>query len=367
MGSRYELSEDGVMVFRPSMKEFKDFEAYVTYMESCGAHKYGVAKVIPPKEWSPKSNLSAVDDMVIPTPIAQMVTGRGGLCEQYNIPHKAMTVKKHRELALSDQYSPPKAANFEELERKYWKNLMFNKPIYGADVPGSLTDPSVKIWNINCLPSILDELERSGVSIPGVNTAYLYFGMWKTSFAWHTEDMDLYSINYLHHGAPKAWYSIPPEHGKRLEEVAKGYFPHSHRTCSSFLRHKMTIMSPSVLKTYSIPFRKMLQKEGEFMITFPFGYHSGFNCGYNVAESTNFALERWIEFGRRASRCYCRTDTVMIDMDIFAALKNRKGAAGSASWPKYAGRMRSGATRRTESDDDSDDGYVVYCAGVDYD
>ena len=45
MASKPELSDDGVMVFRPSMKEFRDFEAYVTYMESCGAHKYGIAKV----------------------------------------------------------------------------------------------------------------------------------------------------------------------------------------------------------------------------------------------------------------------------------------------------------------------------------
>ena len=45
---------------------------------------------------------------------------------------------------------------------------------------------------------------------------------------------------------------------------------------------------------------QVTQEAGEFMITFPYGYHCGFNNGFNCAESTNFASERWIDFGKRA-------------------------------------------------------------------
>lgn len=79
----------------------------------------------------------------------------------------------------------------------------------------------------------------------------------------------------------------------------------------------MTLISPQVLQANNIPFNKITQEPGEIMITFPFGYHAGFNHGFNCAESTNFASERWIEYGKRATQCHCRSDMVKISMDTF--------------------------------------------------
>ncbi|KAG5199394.1 hypothetical protein JEQ12_005873 [Ovis aries] len=124
--------------------------------------------------------------------------------------------------------------------------------------------------------------------------------MWKTAFAWHTEDMDLYSINFLHFGEPKTWYAVPPDHGRRLERLAGALFPGSSRGCDAFLRHKAALISPRVLRDNGIPFGRVTQEAGEFMVTFPYGYHSGFNHGFNCAEAINFATARWIDYGKAA-------------------------------------------------------------------
>ena len=114
-----------------------------------------------------------------------------------------------------DEYT---AERCEELERHYWKSITYNNPLYGADMPGSLFDDSTTVWNVAKLENLLDVL---GQNVPGVNTAYLYLGMWKSTFAWHLEDVDLYSINYIHFGAPKQWYSISQDDAPRFEAAMK--------------------------------------------------------------------------------------------------------------------------------------------------
>lgn len=303
------------------MEEFSDFNKYIAYMESQGAHRAGLAKVIPPKEWKGRLSYEDVMAMAIPTPLQQVVSGQAGVFTQYHKKKKGMTVGEYRELADSKKYQTPPHLDFEDLERKYWKNRLFGSPIYGADVSGSLFGENTQHWNMGHLGSLLDVLKQDhDIVIEGVNTPYLYFGMWKTTFAWHTEDMDLYSINYLHFGQPKTWYAVPPEHGRRLERLARELFPGSSQGCQAFLRHKVALISPTVLKENGIPFGRITQEAGEFMVTFPYGYHAGFNHGFNCAEAINFATPRWIDYGKVASQCSCGEARVSFSMDAFEGL-----------------------------------------------
>ncbi|KAJ2795712.1 hypothetical protein H4R20_005788, partial [Coemansia guatemalensis] len=204
-------------------------------------------------------------------------------------------------------------AESEELERIYWKNLLFQPPMYGADVLGTLFPPYAQFptWNIRNLPGLLRQI---GQRMPGVNDPYLYLGMWKATFAWHVEDMDLYSINYIHFGEPKAWYSIPIESRGRFEMSMQNVFANDYKNCSQFLRHKSFLLSPRFLASQGIPFNRVVQRAGEIMLTFPLGYHAGFNHGFNCAESVNFALERWLDVAWDSKHCECVKDSVTIDL-----------------------------------------------------
>ena len=45
MQGHFEREPGGVMVFYPTIEDMQDFPRYISYMESCGAHEIGIAKV----------------------------------------------------------------------------------------------------------------------------------------------------------------------------------------------------------------------------------------------------------------------------------------------------------------------------------
>ncbi|KAI2622598.1 hypothetical protein GGS21DRAFT_534568 [Xylaria nigripes] len=220
---------------------------------------------------------------------------------------------------ISD-YTPERC---EELERTYWRMLTYAPPLYGADVLGTLFDDSTETWNLNKLPNLLDVL---GIKVPGVNTAYLYLGMWKSTFAWHLEDVDLYSINYLHFGAPKQWYSISQGDARRFEAAMKSIWPTDAKACDQFLRHKAFLISPNHLQqNFNIKVNKCISYPGEFVVTYPYGYHSGYNLGYNCAEAVNFALDSWLPMGKIAKKCECAQAQDSVWVDVYEIERKLRG------------------------------------------
>ncbi|KAJ7199590.1 JmjC-domain-containing protein [Mycena pura] len=226
-----------------------------------------------------------------------------------------------------------------KLERTFWRNCGIGKPPwYGADTMGSLFTDATTAWNVAHLPSTLSRLLPSSQGLPGVNTPYLYFGMWRATFAWHVEDMDLFSINYIHFGAPKFWYAVPQARAGALEGTMRGYFPKDTSVCPQFLRHKSFLASPTLLAQSAVRPNHLVQHAGEFVITYPRGYHAGFNLGFNCAESVNFALDSWLDEGRTAAVCKCVDYSVRIDVDQL--LEDRRIEALEKTDPKAAALAR---------------------------
>ena len=139
--------------------------------------------------------------------------------------------------------------------------------------------------------------------------------MWRSLFGWHKEDLDLYSINYLHSGAPKVWYSVDLDSNDDFEKLARANFKDCFRECPEFLRHKTTLIDPAVLLKNGIKLHKTHQGPREFVVARAKAYHAGFNAGFNIAEAVNFALPAWIEIGKNVQYCKCEKDSVRIEMD----------------------------------------------------
>lgn len=123
-----------------------------------------------------------------------------GVFDLLLIQKKSMKVSDYRKKVIQ-QDVPVETVDSDKVERDYWRSLNFNPPLYGSDVKGSLfeTDSS---WNLNNLRGLLSS-GLDDARIAGINDPYFYFGAWRTTFAWHCEDLHLPSINYLHYGRPK--------------------------------------------------------------------------------------------------------------------------------------------------------------------
>ena len=307
----------------------------------------------------------------IENPIRQHITGRGGLYRSLAVVENEMSASEFQQSTRGG----PTDSEDEMVSQEFWRNLTsLSSPLYAADVAGSLCgniDYNIvhhsdameekyvdqweenemhSSWHIGNLDTLLTKTVKD--AIPGVTTPYVYLGSWRSFFAWHTEDQDLYSINFLHFGARKTWYCIPPSQRDKFERSVKDALPDLFESCSEFLRHKEILCSPTWLQKHDIPYVTCSQREGEIIITMPGAFHAGFNHGFNCAESVNFGTKHWLPFGRVAKSCKCAKDSVSIDMKLFAGLFEKK-EEGTKSFELSAEKVATGENSNNDASDDA--------------
>uniref|UniRef100_F0W1J5 [histone H3]-trimethyl-L-lysine(4) demethylase n=1 Tax=Albugo laibachii Nc14 TaxID=890382 RepID=F0W1J5_9STRA len=193
------------------------------------------------------------------------------------------------------------------------RNSELDPLLYSHGIPAKPGDSVDKLvykymednWNLNNIPKSRDSvLQHLDENIKGVMVPWMYIGMCFSTFCWHVEDHNFYSISYLHCGAPKTWYGVPCDKAELFEQTMKKLTPELFTSQPDLHMQLVTMFSPVTLRQHGVPVYRATQRPGEFMVTFPSGYHAGFNHGFNCAEAVNFATIDWLPWGFKSIQKY---------------------------------------------------------------
>mmetsp|Transcript_28143 Transcript_28143/g.87076 ORF Transcript_28143/g.87076 Transcript_28143/m.87076 type:complete len:598 (-) Transcript_28143:56-1849(-) len=340
--------------FRPTREEFLDPIAYLEQIRE-EAEAYGIIKVIPPDGWAPECGLDWESPKRFATKRQRI--DRLQQSQPYDDGRK-YTLKEYRRMAnrfmdawLTREERPVDigtATDWGELYDDYWnivdRGAMIGEEIeveYGNDVDAatywsgfpagatsaddlskarvaslSLDDPAYYAasgWNLNNIalwPGSL--LRRHDAPLPGVNTPWLYLGMLFGTFPWHNEDNYFESINYHHAGAPKQWYGVPGAEAAAFEDVVRRFYKQRLLEVPDLLHRINLQVSPAKLIALGVPVKRLTQRAGEFVVTFPQAFHGGFSYGFNCGEAVNFATRHWIAHARLANERYRRAGRLAV-------------------------------------------------------
>ncbi|KAK9104250.1 hypothetical protein Scep_021094 [Stephania cephalantha] len=324
--------------YHPTLEEFEDPISYILRIED-EASQYGLCKIVPPLPRAPNKSVITNLNRSIASTIGAATTPTFTTKEQ-RIGERGMwrsgeRCTLHQFEAKAKQFErnlvnsrAKKRLSVLEIETHFW-NWIREKPFSpisgecAGEIPGSAfeVEDEKKLrrgvkgltvgeseWNLRGISrspgSLLRFMEEEEEEIPGVNSPVLSLYMMFGWFAWHLEDHELPRLNFMHMGEAKTWYGVPGDAAQAFEEVVGVHqFGGDVNPLVTYaaLGERTTVMSPKVLMDAGIPCCRLVQNAGEFVLTFPRAYHSGFSHGFNCCEAINIATPKWLMVAREAA------------------------------------------------------------------
>jgi len=323
-----------VDIYHASSEEMSNFLELFGKLISEGYHKKGAVIIRTPKEWNGKCKLFAAQKasnmwLEVRKEKLEMIE-EGCFQRKYENVLRILKKVKFKNFQEEADSNTPVFESDEARDRSFWEKDCMEVKSYAYNQDGTLFHKDLHESNLNNLNTPLmmqsyayGKLNKNGkvrkANFPGITTSMLYFGCYGSSFPWHTEDCDLPSVNFLHQGSPKIWYTIPASESKSFENFAKKKFPQFFKCCPVFMRHKSTHIDPKLVIQNGIKCYKVKQEELDMVITFPYCYHTGYNTGFNIAEAVNFAHPMWVDYGVKSKKCQCsHLYNTLIDVELFS-------------------------------------------------
>lgn len=228
------------------------------------------------------------------------VTNHSGIVNYSSVDKDAQVSNLHSEISRASTSLPSMSSDQSEMSSDGKFSNVSNE--MQGTAGWKLSNSS---WNLQVIARSPGSLTRyMPDDIPGVTSPMVYIGMLFSWFAWHVEDHELHSLNFLHTGSPKTWYSVPGDYAFDFEEVVRlqAYGGNTDPLDAlTLLGEKTTLFSPEVIVAAGIPCCRLVQNPGEFVVTFPRAYHVGFSHGFNCGEAANFSTPKWLTIAKEAA------------------------------------------------------------------
>ncbi|KAG5357849.1 Jumonji/ARID domain-containing protein 2 [Yarrowia sp. B02] len=153
-------------------------------------------------------------------------------------------------------------------------------------------------WNLNIAPHMRDGMFQyvDDSAALQISMPWLHVGMMFSTQSWGVEDMNMWSLDYMHFGSTRTWYSVSPAHYEKFQKLLERYIEKGERKIDSkFVLEPDLMISPQILRDEGIDVYICDQRPGEYVLSFPQAYRSHFCHGFNMSESVNLCPISWLD------------------------------------------------------------------------
>lgn len=185
--------------------------------------KAGIVAIVTPEEWRAKFEKHAASKLAKKMCTARIEKlarrGEGCFVREY-VGEKPNKEVKFPAFKKSNEVKTKKFCSDQAMDRSIYEKDCLEPVEYAYNNEGSLFPLKFAECNVHRLDTLLQmqtyaygNFAADGgftrYQVPGITNSMLYIGAYGSTFPWHTEDADLPSVNYMHQGDAKIWFSIP--------------------------------------------------------------------------------------------------------------------------------------------------------------